>query len=65
MKLKTPPGPPQYVYQMKGLIELSNFAVETVSSKYTTPSETEGEGEVTVQMYGKCMVKCFDLSVSV
>ena len=36
---------------MKGLIELSNFAVETVSSKYTTPLEPKGEGEVTLQKY--------------
>ena len=50
---------------MKGHIELSKFAVETVSSKYTTPLETEGEGEVTVQMYGKSMVKCLHLNVSV
>ena len=44
---------PQYVYQMKGLIELTNFAVGTVCSKFTTPSETEVEGEVTPKMYGK------------
>ena len=31
---------------MKAFIELSNFAVGTVSSKRTTPSETEGEVEV-------------------
>ena len=40
---------------MKDLIELSNFVVETVSSKCTTPSETEGEVEVTIKMYEKCM----------
>ena len=40
---------------MKGLIELNNFAVGTVSSKCTTPSETEGEVEVTPKMYGKCI----------
>ena len=45
---------------MKGLIELSNFAVETVSSKCTTLLETEGEGEVKVKMYGKCMEKMFN-----
>ena len=54
----------QYVYQMKGLIELSNFTVETVSSKCTTSSETEGEGEVIVKMYGKCKVKHFKLNFS-
>ena len=42
---------------MKGLIELSNFVVETVSSKCITPSKTEGEGEVKVKMYLKCMGK--------
>ena len=49
---------------MKGLIELSNFAVGTVSSKCTTPSETEGEVEDTLTMYWKCMGKCFQLSFS-
>ena len=47
---------------MKGLIELSNFVVETVSSKYTTPSETEGEVDDTPTMYLKCMGKCFQLN---
>ena len=47
---------------MKGLIEPSNFGVENFSSKCTTPSETEVEGEVTIQMYGKCMVKIFKLN---
>ena len=42
---------------MKCLIELSNFAVETISEKCTTLSKTEGEGEVKVKMYGKCMEK--------
>ena len=45
---------------MKGLITRSNFAVETVSSKCTIPSETEGEGEVKVKMYGKDMGKMFN-----
>ena len=45
---------------MKGLIELSNFDVEHFSSKCTTPSETEGEGEVSVKMYGKSMVNCLN-----
>ena len=49
---------------MKALIELSNFAVETVSSKYTTSSETEGEFEVTPKMYGKCINKFFKLDCS-
>ena len=40
---------------MKSLIKLSNFAVETVSSKCTILSENEGEGKVKVKMYGKCM----------
>ena len=40
---------------MKGLIELNNSPVKTVSSKYSTPSETEGEVEDTPKMYGKCM----------
>ena len=44
---------------MKGLIKLTNFAVETVSSKCTTPSKTESEGKVIVKMYGKCMEKNF------
>ena len=44
---------------MIGLIELSNFAGETVSSKCTTPSETEGEVKVKVKMYRKCMVNNF------
>ena len=42
---------PQYVYQMIGLIKLNNFAVETVSSKCTNLSETEGECEVKVKMH--------------
>ena len=46
---------------MKGLIELSNFAVETVSSKCTTLSETEGEGEVKVKMYENVWEKMFNL----
>ena len=36
---------------MKALIELSNFAVGTVSSKRTTPSETEGEVEVSPKIF--------------
>ena len=47
---------------MKGLIELSNFAVCTVSSKCTTLSETEGEVEDTPKIYGKCMGICFKLN---
>ena len=50
---------------MKGLIELNNFAVETVSSKCTTPSETEGEVEVTPKMYGKGMGQFFKLDFSI
>ena len=50
---------------MKGPIELSNFAFEYFSSKCTTPSETEDEGEVTVQMwemYGKMFSsECFSM----
>ena len=42
---------------MKGLLELSNFAVKTDSSKCTIQSETESEGEVKVKMYGKGMGK--------
>ena len=38
---------------MKGIIELNNIAVETVNSKCTTLSQTEGDGEVKVKMYGK------------
>ena len=49
---------------MKGLIELNNFAVGTVSSKCTTPSETEGEVEDTNKMYGKCIGKSFQLNSS-
>ena len=44
---------------MKGLLEQSNFAVKTVSSKCTTLSKTESEGEVKVKMYGKSMLKQF------
>ena len=42
---------------MKDLLELSNFAVETVSSKCTILSKTESEYEVKVKMYGKRYVK--------
>ena len=45
---------------MKGLIELTNFDVEIVSSKCTTPSKTESKGKVKVKMYGKCMEKIFN-----
>ena len=31
---------------MTGLIKLSNFAVYSVSSKFTAPSETKSESEV-------------------
>ena len=65
VKVKTPPGNPQYVYQMKGHIELSNFVVETVSSKCITSSKTEGENEVKVKMYRKCMEICFQMCFSV
>ena len=41
---------------MKGLIELSNIAVGTVSLKCTTMSETEGEVEDTPIMYGKFII---------
>ena len=53
---------PKYVYQIKGLIELSNFAVEIVRAKCNTSSETEGEGEgeVKVKMYEKCINKHFN-----
>ena len=44
---------------MKGLIELNNIAVETVNSKCTTLSKTEGEGEVKVKMYGKFVSNVF------
>ena len=47
----------QYVYQMKGLIELINFSVETVTSKCTILSKTEGKEKVKVKMYRKCMGK--------
>ena len=50
---------------MKGLIELSNFGVETVSLKYTNPSETKGEVEVTPKMYKKFMRKYFQLNFSI
>ena len=49
---------------MKGLIELSTLAVETFSSKCTIPSETEGEGEVKVKMYGKCIETNVELNFS-
>ena len=54
---------PQYVYQMKSLIKLNNFAVEIVTSKYTTPSEIEGESEVKVKMYWKCMEQNFQFKL--
>ena len=38
---------------MKNLIELSNFAVKNFSSKCTTPSEIECDGEVIIKMYVK------------
>ena len=40
---------------MKGFIELSKFAVETVSSKCFTPSETENDVDTKNirKMYGK------------
>ena len=53
MKLTTPSGQPEYVNQMKGLIELTNRNVKNISTKWTTPLETENEGEVTVQICGK------------
>ena len=37
---------------MKGLSELSNILVETVSLKCTTLSDTEGEDEVTPKCMG-------------
>ena len=40
---------------MKGLIELNNIAVKTVNSTCTTLLKIEGEGEVKVKIYGKCM----------
>ena len=46
---------------MKGLIELNNIAVETVSSKCTTPSKTEDECEVKAKMYKKCMEKLLQM----
>ena len=49
---------------MKGLIELNNIAVETVNSKCTTLSKTEGEDEVKVKMYGKCMENMFQMCFS-
>ena len=44
---------------MKVLIELNNIDVETVNSKCTYLSKTEGDGDVKVKMYGKCMAKFF------
>ena len=50
---------------MKGLIELSNFAVKYFSSKCTNPSETEGKGEVSPngwEMYVKMFSsECFSM----
>ena len=42
---------------MKGPIELNNIAVKNVSSKCTTPSEIEGNSELRIIMYRKCMAK--------
>ena len=50
---------------MKGLIEPIIFTVETVSAKDRTPSETEGEVDDTIKMYGKYMGKCFELVCSI
>ena len=49
---------------MRWLVELSNFPVEAVNSKCTTPSETEGEVEVTPKMYEQCIGKVFKLDFS-
>ena len=49
---------------MKGLFKLSNFTVGTVSSKCTTPLETEGEVEDTIKMYGKYIGKFFTIDVA-
>ena len=65
VKLKTPPGLPQYVYQMKRPIELNNIAVETVYLKCTTPLNPKGKQKVKVKMYGKCMKKCLQTHLSV
>ena len=35
------------------IIKLNNIAIKPVTSKCTTPSETEGECEIIVKMYGK------------
>ena len=44
---------------MKGLLELSNFADGTVSSKDTTLSETKDKFEDTFKMYKKWIGKIF------
>lgn len=47
---------------MTCLIELSNYAVETVSSHYTIKSETKGEGEDKIKMYGNLFsIQLFNL----
>ena len=63
VEVEDPMDNPKYVYTMKGLIELSNFAVETVSSKCTTPSETKSKGEV--KMYRNCMGDNFQLNFEI
>ena len=49
---------------MESLVELSNFAVETVKPKCTTLSETKNKGDIKVKMYGKCIKKYIQLNVS-
>ena len=49
---------------MKVLIELRNIAVENISSKFITPSETVGEAKVEVKMYWKCTDKNIILNFS-
>ena len=49
---------------MKGLVELSNFAVGSVSTKCTTLTETKGKVEDTPKMNWQCMGKIFKFKFS-
>ena len=53
VKLKSPLDHPEYGLQMKNLIELNNWGIESFYSNCTPMSETEGESKVKVKIYGK------------
>ena len=49
---------------MKGLFEITNYAVGIVSSKCTTSSETEGKVKESPKIYGKYMKQFNKLNFS-